>query len=258
VKTCSRCKEKWPLSDFATRKNTNDGLQYNCRRCQSEARRLRVAAARDRVISRDGSKTCSLCNDTRPLVEFGECTVARDGHQSACKPCAAARARRYRQAKTPEQKKEANRRHYKKWGARIKVLTKAWATKNPERARAINNRTQRVSRWHVRLAWQCRNSAERRGHEFDLNPDFILELFEKQERRCHWLGIEMMPSIGTRDPLRPSIDRLDPDRGYTRDNVVLTSQFANMGRSVMTVEQMRNFVEKLRIHFTSMQPALRG
>jgi hypothetical protein len=48
-----------------------------------------------------------------------------------------------------------------------------------------------------------------------------------------------------RDPQRPSLDRLDCAKGYTQDNVVLASQFANMGRSSISVERMSDFVSSL-------------
>lgn len=250
MKTCVRCNTAKPRSAFPPRTESRDGLLSYCRHCRTEMGRLRAAAAKGRVISKDGSKPCSLCRVVKPFAEFSECAVARDGHDSACRPCAAARAKRYRQAKSPEELKAMSRRHYQKWGRRSQELTKEWVARNPERARAIRNRSQRVSCWHARMVNQTRQSAKRLGREFDLDAEFILELFEKQGRRCYWFGIEMIPSVLTRDPLRPSIDRLDPTRGYTRDNVVLTCLFANLGRSIMPEDRMRSFVAKLRIHLS--------
>jgi hypothetical protein len=128
-----------------------------------------------------------------------------------------------------------------------------WRAENPERAREGNIRCQRVTRWHVSITHRCMSNAKRRGHDFDLDADFVLALFEEQGRRCYWLGVEMVPSVGTREPLQPSIDRLDPSRGYTRDNVVIASQFANMGRSTMSAERFRVFLRELRESWLSDQ-----
>ena len=56
----------------------------------------------------------------------------------------------------------------------------------------------------------------------------------------------MVPSIETRDPRRPSLDRLDEKIGYVRGNVVLTTTFANMGRSAYSAEKFAAFVAELK------------
>lgn len=74
----------------------------------------------------------------------------------------------------------------------------------------------------------------------------LLELFQKQNGRCYWLGIPMVVSEIKRDPRRPSVDRLDTSRGYVHGNIVLTCQFANMGRSTFGAEDFRVFIEELK------------
>lgn len=83
------------------------------------------------------------------------------------------------------------------------------------------------------------------GIEPDIDSEFILQLFEEQKGLCYWLKVPMVPSVHTRDPQRPSLDRLDCLRGYTRDNVVLCTAFANMGRRDASAERFAEFVELL-------------
>ena len=56
----------------------------------------------------------------------------------------------------------------------------------------------------------------------------------------------MVPSIETRDPRRPSIDRIVTALGYVQGNVVLTTQFANMGRSALSAEKFAAFVAEMK------------
>jgi hypothetical protein len=93
--------------------------------------------------------------------------------------------------------------------------------------------------------------ARNKGLEFDLDASFLIELDTKQSGRCFWLGVPLQPSAEARNPLQPSVDRLDPSRGYTRDNVVLACQFANMGRSAMSADRFREFIASLAVHFAS-------
>lgn len=79
-----------------------------------------------------------------------------------------------------------------------------------------------------------------------MDPDFIKSLFEKQNGKCYWFGIDMIPSGVQHHPLKPSLDRIDNTRGYLRDNVVLTCQFANLGRGRLSAEVFKDFVTYLR------------
>jgi hypothetical protein len=66
-------------------------------------------------------------------------------------------------------------------------------------------------------------------------------LKEKQNGMCYWLNIPI--DFTMKDRLRkPSLDRLDNSIGYRKDNVVLTTVFANTGRRDATVEEMLKFI----------------
>ncbi len=76
----------------------------------------------------------------------------------------------------------------------------------------------------------------------DVNPKYLRDLFEQQNGKCYWLGIEL--DTTRKDALRtPSVDRLNNSKGYIRDNIVLTSRFANLGRQTATVTEFKTFIE---------------
>lgn len=59
----------------------------------------------------------------------------------------------------------------------------------------------------------------------------------------------MIPSNIKNYPFKPSLDRLDINKGYIKDNVVLTSLFANLGRKTTSIEHMELLVKEIkRIH----------
>lgn len=53
----------------------------------------------------------------------------------------------------------------------------------------------------------------------DLTEEYLLELYDKQEGRCHISGIEM--SLGTYHNWQLSVERLNESEPYNKDNVVL-------------------------------------
>lgn len=84
-------------------------------------------------------------------------------------------------------------------------------------------------------------------YDFDIDEQFILDLYEKQNGRCYWFNVELKPSNIAKYPWQPSLDRLDREKGYTKDNVVLTCYSANIGRNTSSVEIFNEFIEDLKL-----------
>lgn len=84
---------------------------------------------------------------------------------------------------------------------------------------------------------------------FDLDVAWLREQFTTQEGRCFWLRVPMRMRRDS-GPWQVSLDRLSLDTGYTKNNVVLTSQMANMGRRATEVADFELFLEDVR---TSMR-----
>jgi hypothetical protein len=128
---------------------------------------------------------------------------------------------------------------------RLKYVLRSTA-ENPERHAEHITRSKRITHWARWLATSCKHSAKRHGCAFDVDGDYFLALWESQNGRCYWLGIPLEPSIESRNPSRPSADRLIPELGYVKGNVVLTTQFANMGRNACPADKFAEFVKTLR------------
>lgn len=162
--------------------------------------------------------------------------VHRRGRRYLCKPCVNADAR------------AARRKDVEK----ARAYSRARYARDPAKMNAVSTRVQRVTRWWVWLAICCRTNAKHKKHvPHDIDGDYLLQLFNEQKGRCHWLGIPLVPSINARDPQRPSVDRLQPELGYVRGNVVPSCIFANLGRSQSSVQRTREFLDTLRTHWAA-------
>ena len=85
-------------------------------------------------------------------------------------------------------------------------------------------------------------------HTINITIDDIKSQWKKQNGLCHWLGIELrlQELFVSRSPFAPSIDRIDSNIGYEKNNIVITSRFANLGKgSYDSVD----FLEKLKYSF---------
>lgn len=91
----------------------------------------------------------------------------------------------------------------------------------------------------------ARGRAKKKGLAFDLDIEFLEQLWEAQGGKCCVSGMTMLTdAVGSNKapgPYALSIDRKDSTKGYTKDNVQLTTGIINRLKSVGTEET----IEKL-------------
>ena len=64
-----------------------------------------------------------------------------------------------------------------------------------------------------------RNAKGRNHRESEITIEYLIDIWEKQRGRCYYLDIPM----NIDGDWRVSLERIDNGKGYTRDNVVLTT-----------------------------------
>jgi hypothetical protein len=77
-----------------------------------------------------------------------------------------------------------------------------------------------------RVLQNAKNGARRAGIAFDLTHEWASSF----EGRCAVSGIPFVPSLGETGPFTPSVDRIDPKKGYTQDNCRLVIWAVNRFR----------------------------
>lgn len=103
---------------------------------------------------------------------------------------------------------------------------------NPEFRENLNlkNKKNKNNNWATTILDKARERSRKHCWEFNLDKNYILELYEKQNGKCYWFDLDMLNCLEDKHPLQPSIDRIDNDKGYTKDNIILTCFAANAGR----------------------------
>ena len=199
-------------------------------------------------------KECTGCGLNLEESSFYKDKNYKSGRMSRCKECIKAQRKeeyaarsdqiKARVAKYRKENREKVRQQDSKYRKSERGIAKRKENyrKNIERHRA-NDRRRYENDWFRRKATYVKSKCKRQGLEYDLSPEWLEEQFDLQQGRCYWTGVEMDHSSKL---FRPSLDRLAPGGGYTKDNVVLTTYFCNMGRINASIEEMTEMAEALR------------
>lgn len=231
--TCSRCgqeKEEQCFKRDNTRSKT--GRRGVCKECEKTPS---LRAKENKKLKEQNLKRCYKCGKIKNLEDFWK-------GQRKCIECGKKENKEYRETHKDyfkEKNKEFNDIHpdYHREKSRESFARKV--QKEPdlhkrryqkyrdyhlnhskERARTINGRLNMIFT-------QVRSRAENRNLAFDLDCDFVKDLFVQQEGKCPLSGIEF--SFENDTPFSPSLDRINSGGGYTKDNVRWVCRIVNYG-----------------------------
>lgn len=103
-----------------------------------------------------------------------------------------------------------------------------------------------------RMLGSARARATRRGIPCTIEVDDIVI-----PRRCPLLGIPLRQSLGKQGPgdNSPTLDRVNPDKGYVPGNVLVISNRANRIKNDASPQDLRKLAEALWPHFLKSQGA---
>ena len=94
--------------------------------------------------------------------------------------------------------------------------------------------------WPVTLLNHARNSAKRKGLDFNIDLSDVLI-----PTHCPALGIALDCAAPSHAWNLPSLDRVDPDKGYVKGNVWVISWRANRIKQNSTLAELRMLVQAL-------------
>jgi hypothetical protein len=106
-----------------------------------------------------------------------------------------------------------------------------------------------------KLLRNIRISGRMRDAHLDKAPKNVMvtweelkEIFKEQNKRCYWLGIPLNPQdiFISYYPLAMSADRIDGNADYHKDNIVICSRFANLGRSQYGAKEFEELMQRVK------------
>lgn len=105
--------------------------------------------------------------------------------------------------------------------------------------RKYNQRTD-----FIYLKQQMVRAARCRAKKFGIPFDLSFDDFEIPER-CPALGIKLKKSRGRQGDCSPALDRIIPRKGYTKGNIQVISQRANVLKRDASLKELRELVRFL-------------
>jgi hypothetical protein len=202
TKICKLCNKELSFDNFWKNPGNKDGYFGKCKICATKVKDIN-ALAKQNYLEKN-LWTCSACSKLLELNKnnFYKRNDSTTGFQNRCKNCC---------------KKDPKRteRYIKKDDIYLFLKDRYYGAKN----RAL-----------------------KKNITFDINLDFLKELWISQKGLCAISNIKMTHSI-LEGKLRNnvSIDRIDSKIGYTKDNIQLISNTVNMMKSDMLLEELKDF-----------------
>lgn len=189
---------------------------------------------------------CSRCKVEKPEDEFHRHKTRRTGRHHYCKIC-------HRRNPTPRPRRVASKTpadlilqegHLWCTGCSSEKVIDAFVVNKRHRAGRANwcracmkrlwqrpeNLARRIERrdadWPYSLTIECRARARKRGLPFNITKeDLVVPEF------CPVLGIRLQPRQGRLADNCPTVDRVNPAKGYVKGNVAVISWLANRLKS---------------------------
>ena len=160
----------------------------------------------------DKQKKCNVCNIVKSEDEF-----YKSQRGLKCKTCVLEITRKYKRNKRKDIEFKLNE--------------------------SVKQKERRVRLWQNTLI----HDSKYRGVENTLTVSDINGMFENQNGLCYWFKVPLIPSSNRKHPQQPSLDRIDRNKGYTKDNVVLSCYSANIGRNETDVNEWEKFLKILLV-----------
>lgn len=143
---------------------------------------------------------------------------------------------------------------------RQKSYIKTKASKEYQKNYYLNNRDKKLRQSKISknkrkitaplklLLGSCRHTCKNRVKEleFEIDLEYLEELWGRQKGRCYYTGIEMKYIAHHKTPLQVSIDRMDSSLGYIKSNTVLCCQAINYCKNDYSINDFQDFFRKFK------------
>jgi len=191
-----------------------------------------------RILNRSWSNVCKKCRElglkTDMSIMMGEQKEARGRGMIICRGC---------KSEKPIDNfplREQGKKH-------IRCLCRECEAKfSLERYR--NKKSYSLEETLHRRAYQASRRAKNKSIECNITDADLMEIYNKQEGKCHYSGVlmEKIPKVDNYYNL--SIDRVDSKKGYTKENIVLCCDSINTMKNAMPHNVFIDICEKIVLH----------
>ncbi len=211
MKICPTCVVQKQESDFSRCSRRADGLQYQCKACESKAHADKYRE--EIVVSVPTEKKCTSCDTVKPASDFHKHNKRSDGLQQECKKCKAEK-----QAKAYKEPSGELLKYHRDYYAGNKQYHVDYYNENSSEILPKLRYIRTENPW-IYLIISARSRAKKGNIPYDIDLDWGQKTYTG---RCELTGLKFEVSKGdlgtTSTQFSPSIDRIKPELGYTKGN----------------------------------------
>lgn len=211
---CVSCLKEKTYHDYYRHSFKADGLvRYrqickDCRRVKKKAQKSRPVFEK---IIKDNKQKCSKCKEVKSLDFFYSNGCFADGltkYRSKCKNCVL---------------NDLKQRHESSYEKKIKI---------------------RHASYKNYISSLLNHSSKRRFNDFNLDIQYLLDMYESQKGLCAISGVKMTYEHNAKTT-NISIDRIDSKIGYVKGNINLVCYIVNIMKQSFTKKDFIDFCEKI-------------
>ncbi len=191
-------------------------------------------------------KVCIRCNEAKPLVNFIRNRSNADGKDTTCRHCRSimlaekygVSSKRVRKVNYATRDAYYMQPHVKAKNRERARLHRSRMTPEQIEQKRIKIRKWRESSPRTTLGTALYLGLRRRPTKNPATTDDVMQLWHQQHGKCEVSGIPMTWRQGKVTGTTVSIDRVDPEKGYSADNVRLVCYAVNLFKGRMTDAEM--------------------
>lgn len=199
TKQCTKCDESKPLSAFSKLIKRNGESGYNS---QCKECRNKISKQKNNERQKEGDKYCQGCERTLSVDNFTSCKTNKDGLQGCCKEC----------------RHETANKHFSTYDGFMNRLY---------------------------LSLKHNTATRSKDLLIEITENDIKDQYQKQDGLCALTGIKMThlayqtdANNRTINNYNISVDRIDSQKGYIKDNIQLICAAVNLMKSDLTEDEL--------------------
>jgi len=255
-KKCSRCEIIKDVSEFGADKSKSDGCQSWCKECKTGHNKQRKLN-----ITEDTIKICKTCHQPKQLKEYHLNASGEYGRQNECADC------RSKKNKNNNYKKPTKGIHRCCICRITKDVSEFHADKSSKtgmQSCCIDCGREKLHKWastlkgYITMRFKdLKNNAKKRFKNIPVNitKQDIHELYKKQKGLCAISGVQMTHTAYTKKwgsfdiiETNLSVDRIDSNKGYTKNNIQLVCAMVNRMKSYMPDNRFIQWCRSIYLH----------
>ena len=179
-------------------------------------------------------RTCSKCGTSKPSSEFySETREGKTRIRCECKECTRKKVSEYQKS----HRVKINE-HRKAPGSQYKSWRKEYTETHKERRAVVESAWRQTA---PGVYCMLRASAKKRMVPFEIEKEAFFEWYQNETKKCVYCDMvpEEIRDYRGHDALRLTVDRKDPNSGYSLGNIVLACPICNtVKNNILTYAQM--------------------